>query len=416
MNVALETIKKNMLSLICLLVAIIAVVAVFWLQSSKFSALQAHLDQRKAEYDTLKGLADKLPNRKLPVVDPSEGDPKPLGQFPTERAIEVAQQVTGRIAEESKAVLDAAVKLNEHQPLTRDVLPNPNIGTWFTFQQAYKGQVALESMSSADPAVRSNTLPMSILKAAVLPTETDIQAEIERRKNEMQGSVVPGATSGQQQLEQQMAMLQTTVPQEMREKVATNSKLYINLDAMDEYPSIAQATQQPANGAPVYFAQVGLWVQQDVCEAIKEANKNATNVLDAPVKHLVKIDVNEEFGHTNIGQPGQQPTPDPSQPQPHTPTDRKNNALYDVVPFRLSLIVDASRIPEVLRNLAKNRFITVTNMTVTSKDPAAAMLAGYYYGQAQLVQLDLECEELFLHAWLQKYMPDVVKGGAAPPP
>jgi len=31
MNVALEIIKKNMLSLICLVVAIIAVVAVFWL-------------------------------------------------------------------------------------------------------------------------------------------------------------------------------------------------------------------------------------------------------------------------------------------------------------------------------------------------------------------------------------------------
>jgi len=81
----------------------------------------------------------------------------------------------------------------------------------------------------------------------------------------------------------------------------------------------------------------------------------------------------------------------------------------------LSLIVDAAKIPTVLRELSRGRFITVTNMTVTSKDPAAAMLSGYYYGQVQIVQLDLECEELLLHAWLTKYMPDVVKGGATPP-
>lgn len=412
MNAVVEILKKNMLSLVCLLVAIIAVVAVFWLQSSKFSALQAQLDSRKAEYDSLHTLAGKLQTRKKPMIDPAEGDPPPLGQFPTERVIEAAQTVTSRVAEESKAVLDEAVKRNEHQPLVKDVLPKPNFGTFFSYQSAYQAAIALESMNSPDPNVRANTMPIKILKAGIPPTQTDVEAEIERRKQEMLGNMVPGSNNAQQLVDQQVTMLQSTVPDEMRRKAATDSKIYINPDAMDVYPNILGVTQ-PATGATVYFSQVGLWVQQDVCEALADANKDAKNVLDAPVKHLIKIDVTEEAGHANVGTPGGgQPQPDASQPQPHTPTDRKSNAMYDVIPFRLSLIVDAARVPWVLQELSHNRFITVTNMNVTSKDPAQAMLGGYYYGQAQLVQLDLECEELFLHAWLQKYMPDEIKGAA----
>src|SRR5689334_24262438 len=154
MNAALEVIKKNMLSLVCLLIAIIAVVAVYWLQSSKFSALQAHLDQSKAEFEALHGLAAKLPQRKLPAIDPADPEQKPLGQFPTERVIEAAQQVTGKISEESRAVLDEAVKRNEHQPLVRDVLPNPNFGTFFNFQSAYQAQIGTASMNNPDPAVQ----------------------------------------------------------------------------------------------------------------------------------------------------------------------------------------------------------------------------------------------------------------------
>jgi hypothetical protein len=415
MNVALEIIKKNALSLICLLVAIIAVIAVFWLQNSKFSALQAHLDGRKAEYESLHTLAGKIGARKQPMIDPSQGDPAPLGQFPTERVIEAAQTVTSRVAEESKAVLEEAVKRNEHAPLVSGDLRKPQIATFLNYQTAYQAAIGPESMSSLDPAVRGNTMPVKILKAGLPPTEADIQAEIEKQKQQAMGNMVPGSSNAQQLVDQQVAMLQNSVPEEMRRKVATDSKIYINPDAMDVYPGIL-GVNQPPPAAVLYFSQVGLWVQQDVCEALADANKDAKNVLDAPVKHFVKIDVNEENGHTNIAQPGQ-PQPDASQQQQqqHTVTDRKNNAIYDVVPFRLSIIVDATRIPWVLQELSRNRFITVTNMNVTSKDPAQLMLGGYYYGQAQLVQLDLDCEDLFLHAWLQKYMPDEIKGAGAAP-
>jgi len=418
MNSALEMIKKNVLSLVCLLIAIIAVVAVFWLQSSKFQGLQSKLDQRKAELTTLEGLAQKLNTRKLPAIDPAETEQKPLGQFPTERVIQAADLATQRVAGESKAVLDEAVKRNEHQPLLPNVLPTPSYSSFINYKDAYNRQVNL-----ASPEVdRTQTLPVRLLHAGLPPTEVEIRAEIDKRKADFTGNALPGGGggNGQQLIDQQVQALETTVPDEMRKKAANDSMIYINPDALDVYPGLIDNTSAPQQASgyalPVYFSQIGLWVQEDVCKAIADANSEARakNVTDAPVKHLIKIDVTEEFGHaTNGQQGGGGPQADPNAPVSHTPTDRKSNALYEVIPFRLSIIVDATRIPEILKSLSKDRFITVTNMQLTSRDPALAMTNSYYYGHAQIVQLDLECEELFLHSWLQKYMPDVIKNGGA---
>ena len=45
----------------------------------------------------------------------------------------------------------------------------------------------------------------------------------------------------------------------------------------------------------IWQAQFMLWIQQDVCQALAAANKNASCVLDAPVKHLVKLVVRPTF-------------------------------------------------------------------------------------------------------------------------
>src|SRR3954468_16209660 len=161
MNAVMEIIKKNVLSLVCLLIAIIAVVAVFRLQSSKFQALQSKLEQRKSELTTLEGLAQKINTRKLPAIDPSETEQKPLGQFPTERVIQAADLATQRVAGGSKAVLDEAVKRNEHQPLLPNVLPTPSYSSFINYKDAYNRQVNL-----ASPEVdRTQTLPVRLLHA-----------------------------------------------------------------------------------------------------------------------------------------------------------------------------------------------------------------------------------------------------------
>ena len=107
-------------------------------------------------------------------------------------------------------------------------------------------------------------------------------------------------------------------------------------------------------------------------------------------------------------------TPDsPTQPIPPnytiSPTGRYSNALYDVIQFKLSLVVDAARIPQVLAALSRNRFITVYNTNVTAVDAGEHQAAGYIYGPQAVVQLDLDCEALFLREWTKPFMPRVVR-------
>jgi hypothetical protein len=104
---------------------------------------------------------------------------------------------------------------------------------------------------------------------------------------------------------------------------------------------------------------------------------------------------------------------DPSQPLQFnyalSPTGRSSNPLYDVLTFKLSVIVDADRIPILLQALSRNRFITVCDMNVTAVDSGAEQVAGYIYGNRPVVQLDMQCEALFLREWTKQYMPPLVK-------
>jgi hypothetical protein len=93
-----------------------------------------------------------------------------------------------------------------------------------------------------------------------------------------------------------------------------------------------------------------------------------------------------------------------------------SNATYEVIPFRMTIVVDAAKVPAVLTELARNKFITVLKCDLSSVDMATQMLGGFFYGTRPVVQLNLECEELFLKSWLTKYMPPSIASPAAPPP
>jgi hypothetical protein len=450
MNVALDILRKNLLSFICLIVAILSLVAVYvWPLPGKFTELQTKVNERKREHDSLAALLTK--DRHLPIVQANETVGPSLGQFPTESAIKRAEEVTAKLADEGKKVLDLASKYNEHKPLVPGVLPNPTSTLTVQFQEKYADEM---DYPNPDPKIRNNTLPFRALKAGIPPTEQDIQNEGSRREALMQQE---GSPLGQEGLQFQIQQMRATLPQEMRDEIARNSRMYMNPDAVDVYPGVMMNSQGGVGGvltaAQIYYAQVGLWVQQDVFAALAEANKDSKSVVESPVKHLLKIEVLEEFGHPAVaggavtgfanlnstgGLPiitpgntsggggggsswmmggGGAPTPEGGAPvPPKGPTARTPNQHYDVIPFRLVINVDATQIPKVLTELSRNRFITVTKCDIVAREATSEMLMGYYYGQVPVVQLSLECEMLLLKTWLTPLMPAVLTAAPAVPP
>ena len=90
--------------------------------------------------------------------------------------------------------------------------------------------------------------------------------------------------------------------------------------------------------------------------------------------------------------------------------------MYDVVQFKLTLNVDASQVPYVIAMLGQNRLIDVYNIDVVTVDSAERAVAGFMYGTAPVVQLNLKCEALFMRQWTAPLMPDRVRVAIGIPP
>jgi hypothetical protein len=92
----------------------------------------------------------------------------------------------------------------------------------------------------------------------------------------------------------------------------------------------------------------------------------------------------------------------PSGRPAHTP-------FYDLVQFRIKLRCSANAVPYVLKQLQADSFITVLNVGITGVNPAVAAQAGYVYGSQPVVELDLACEMPFLRTWLAGLMPKALQ-------
>jgi hypothetical protein len=422
MRPALAIMKKNLLSIICAVVAVLAIVAIFWPISGYYADLQTQVEARKSAYSAAKALLEKP--RTLPILDPLSTDPIPLKGFPTQVVIDAGDKARVAIANESKNMLDTATKLVAHQPLVPNALPNGSSIDATTFLHQYQ---MLMTYPATDPQQTQFSLPVSILQAAVPPTDLEIKAKQddvktevtqEETKTDSTGAVINAADVAAK-VEQEM----DEVPNSMRNEVALGNKMYIAPNAYHLNPALTGVN--PPSLVEMFNGQMGLWLLKDVFSALAAANADTSpGIMNSRVKHLIKIDfVDDPFKAVvsgNADQSAVPPAADPLNPPKVltiSATGHVSNALYDVIPFNLTIIVDAAEVPTVLEMLSKDRFITLLRMDMLTVDSGSAVLAGYIYGNKPVVQLNLTCEALFFRSDTGPYMPDSIKKalGIQPP-
>lgn len=90
-------------------------------------------------------------------------------------------------------------------------------------------------------------------------------------------------------------------------------------------------------------------------------------------------------------------------------TGRASSGLYDVRIVRLGLIVDSSRIQDVLNAIGQTNFMTVTGINVETVNVFEHLASGYFYGMDPVAHLTLDIETLWFRPWTTKLMPDPVK-------
>src|SRR5258706_13385913 len=117
----MDVIKKNMWSIVCGVVAVLAVVSTFYPLNGKFDELNQKLQSSVADQRKLKQLNDLNPN--MPVIDPKTSEVKKLNQFPTEKIIAKGREVVGKVHSESQKLQTRPLAMNERKPLVDTALP-----------------------------------------------------------------------------------------------------------------------------------------------------------------------------------------------------------------------------------------------------------------------------------------------------
>ncbi len=89
-------------------------------------------------------------------------------------------------------------------------------------------------------------------------------------------------------------------------------------------------------------------------------------------------------------------------------TGRKSNSVYRVKHTVCTVVIEASKVPVFIDQLAKVNFNTVIGLHMSKVDLYDELLKGYVFEDKPVVELTLVIESLWLNEWVDKLMPEKV--------
>ena len=415
----MEIVKKNIISIICGVVALAAVGVALFVVPGKKAELQTAVDSSATNNKALADLLSKP--RQMPVVNPDNPEQQALEQFPSEAVIKRGEEITGQVEAESKKMLEAAVKMNQKQLLVPGSLPTPSSTSAFAFRNTYRTALPLPVQPQPGqvptPAVLRSRFAQE-LKAGMPPTADEISVAGAAMVKEIESKELYFTPDGQaanaEQVKLKIEERSKKLPAEMRDKVVQSSKVYVNPETFEINVALSNSAGAP-DPLSIYSAQLSYWIQSDVVAAVNEVNAKSNSVAESPVKHLIRIRTKpyNQVAPIFITGPEMTANADANAQLPKVPmastTGRVSNGLYDVFHFEVEADVEADRLPDFLRSLGNKRFITPLYVDLQARDNARALAEGLVYGEKPVVTVRAECEILYLRAWNQNFMPPLLK-------
>jgi hypothetical protein len=414
----MDIVKKNLVSIICGVIAIAALVAVFvWPLDGYYEELKGKADKRAGVLAKINALRSKT--RVLPVFDPNNPTAAKLTKFPSKDIITKGEAAQKAVRLQSIAMYEKSLQLNQmgHGLVVPGILPQrPSESILIAFRT--KVTDALDRLRTDE------------LGAGVPPTEKERKLREDALWEVMKKEiiVVDGQPTNLERVTARFEAEKAKLPDLMKKEMATRYKMYIDPATIfvpsDSLPKDGKAPTHEA----VWWSQVAFWIESDATSAIKELNANSTSVLDSPIKNLVEFRVPEDFFPPIMNSGGARAPdvaggdaatvatggrPDPTIALPDggssSPTKRVSNNLFDVVQFKMTVDIEADKIPLFLKTLATDRFITVIRVEMNPVDSQQKQRDGFVYGPRPVVSLILDCEALFMREWTIKLMPEGIR-------
>lgn len=377
-----------------------------------------------------------------------------------ENVIEEVRKEGERKTELYNEALQTARQIDKRTPMMNDVFPRPSSPVRAVqFREQYREYVA--------------ELPGK-LQAGTAPTQADVDAqktevielrqEEEAREKEGEAPLLPvvgsnqetgagimpggatvfGGPSGNDRQTQAFGDIPKGEPKydpELRARVekAHQIRCYISPETFQVSPIVA--TEMPPSAEELWYAQMGMWVQNDIINAINELNDAAAKaagigddglppaVEQMPIKRIVRLRVSgyqtdrglipfqSYVMSTGSGGAGPQPMASGGGSgggvdQSFTPvtsfTGRVCNADYDVVKFGLSLVMDQRRILDFVDTITRLGFYQCVGIRFDAIDRAAEATQGYLYGPDPVVLVRLDFEGYFARDNYKDMMPETV--------
>lgn len=432
--------KKNWVSIASGVVAVVAIAVPFVIADGWMTETQNALAQRQGVARSVEDIGRK--SRSLPQTDPDATERRPLEMFPSRSVIAAGQAAQAHLEAQGNKLLEEALKLNVRRPLLEDVFratPQQYRGAAFRFRDEYQ-----KFMPDGLSQLVRGGVPYSAEQVQrFVATERE---RIQRERAVRAGGQIINADEVQRLLVE----AERRLPETLRNEVALSNQVYLSLDTWMLDPNMATAAQPPTPEA-VWFAQVGLWIQQEAARIVLAANEGSANVFSSPVKHLLAVrfvpygqqgstfgpyiipaggSAQEGGGMDDQGGGGMgfgfggggggsamSAAPltgnDPAAPinlaRGGFLTGRQASGLFDVVHFNMVVRVAESRVAEFLAGIPRGRLVNVLNVQMSSVNAATESAAGYIYGNEPVVQLEVECEMLMLRRWTQTLMPPRVR-------
>src|SRR5665213_3724757 len=173
----MEIVKKNILSIICGVITLVALIFLQWPVGGWYAAEQKTISARKTVYDDLTRLLKT--ERHWPVMPDTAGATTKLEHFPNDPRIAAGKAIEEKVSDQARKMKAITAEDNKHMPLLPDVFPVPGEQR-FAFQRVYPAEVQKALPAELQfPPEAAGAAPAEIIRPQP-PTEAEIQAEAAR--------------------------------------------------------------------------------------------------------------------------------------------------------------------------------------------------------------------------------------------
>jgi hypothetical protein len=436
MKGVLAWVKTHLLIVISTAVIVVSLPVGWFISSGMNKGIRETQSQRASQ------AVNKINSAKVTYVIPSllPGEPAVTESRPPNEAV-TAFYKAQREARTSQAseVVDSVLRFNrgEHELLAPDLLPSPRDPA-----QATRRLYEFLARMAGDRRTGVRTIYEGLIGsigAGDAPDPVRLATTIEDLRQRETERMTAESGTNSISAEQQEQLTKLLVDRRLAEaqRRAREVSVFMTMAAFDPqaYGELSarippqdrqdrpSRTEAPSL-AEAFAWNFDYWVVSDILRAIDRANTDAggtrANVENAVVKRVERIGVQalpvhsgeeEEADPFAFGAPADPVADfgseglDPSV----SVTGRVSTDEYDVVRVKLTVVVDATRLPRLFRAFSETNLITVLDLDLTEVDLWGDLRLGYYYGEAPVVRAEMELETVWLRDWTAPLMPGEVR-------